>query len=145
MHRHHIIPRYRGGSDDPSNIIEVTIPQHALWHFCNWQLWRDERDYCAWKGLAGLMSKKEILGMLSKSGKTKAIKPKVASLMIASDTTMQCIKCGSISNLVGSESLGHSVRRMRVCPKCGHKFLTYEIPQTEIVEAEEFVRSGHAR
>jgi len=46
---------------------------------------------------------------------------------------------------MGSESLGHTVRRIRVCPKCGHKFLTYEIAQIDLSEAEEFVKSGHAR
>ena len=33
MDRHHIIPKHAGGSDDPSNIIEVTRPQHAELHF----------------------------------------------------------------------------------------------------------------
>ena len=31
-HRHHIIPRHAGGSNDPSNIVELTIEEHALAH-----------------------------------------------------------------------------------------------------------------
>jgi hypothetical protein len=32
-HKHHIIPRHAGGSDDPSNLIEVTIEEHAKLHY----------------------------------------------------------------------------------------------------------------
>jgi len=145
LHRHHILPRYRGGSNEPSNIVEVTVRQHAMWHFCNWQLWNDDRDYCAWKGLAGLINKKQILGHLSAAKRKSLIDPRVAKMEIDCDETMKCVKCGSVSNLMGSESLGHTVRRIRVCPKCGHKFLTYEIAQIDLSEAEEFVKSGHAR
>ena len=31
-HKHHIIPRHAGGTDHPSNIVELTIRQHALAH-----------------------------------------------------------------------------------------------------------------
>ena len=31
-HRHHIIPRHAGGTDDPSNIIELSVEEHAEAH-----------------------------------------------------------------------------------------------------------------
>ena len=49
IHRHHIMPKYRGGTDDEANLIDVTPTQHAMYHFANWQLWKDHRDFCAWK------------------------------------------------------------------------------------------------
>lgn len=58
-HRHHIIPSYRGGTDEPENLVRVTIKQHAMFHFANWQLWGDRRDFWAWRGLAGLATHKE--------------------------------------------------------------------------------------
>ena len=31
-HLHHIIPKHMGGSDDPSNLIEMTVEEHAEAH-----------------------------------------------------------------------------------------------------------------
>lgn len=69
-HEHHIIPKYEGGSDDPSNIVELTVTQHAMWHFAEWQRkgrWEDEK---AWRGLAGIISHEEVLHQVqSESGR----------------------------------------------------------------------------
>ena len=48
-----------GGTDDPSNLIERTIEQHAEDHrllFIKYGHWQDE---LAWKGLAGLITHEE--------------------------------------------------------------------------------------
>ena len=37
-HKHHIIPKHMGGTNHPSNLVEVTIEQHAALHK---QLWED--------------------------------------------------------------------------------------------------------
>jgi hypothetical protein len=42
-----------GGSDDPSNLVEVTHTQHIMFHFANWQLWRQRGDYIAYKAMSG--------------------------------------------------------------------------------------------
>ena len=52
-HKHHIVPKYEGGSDDPSNLVELTVTQHAMWHFAEWQRKGREEDRLAWKGLSG--------------------------------------------------------------------------------------------
>lgn len=31
-HKHHIIPKHAGGSDDPSNIVVLTVEEHAEAH-----------------------------------------------------------------------------------------------------------------
>lgn len=61
MHKHHIVPRYKGGTDEPENLVEVSITQHAMYHFCNYQLWGNVEDYVAWRGLSGQISEAEFL------------------------------------------------------------------------------------
>ena len=58
MHKHHVTPKYR----DPNSktTVEVTVTQHAMFHFCNWQLWGDLRDWVAWKGLAKEIGAEEL-------------------------------------------------------------------------------------
>ena len=53
-HKHHIIPRHMGGSDEPSNLIELTPFEHAEAHRVLYEkhgLWQ---DFVAWQGLAKL-------------------------------------------------------------------------------------------
>lgn len=65
-HTHHIIPKYAGGSDDLDNLVSLTVTQHAMWHFAEWQRKGDERDRLAWLGLAGIIGKEEIVERLTK-------------------------------------------------------------------------------
>jgi hypothetical protein len=67
-HKHHILPKYKGGADDPSNLVKVSVTQHAMFHYCNWQMWRDKRDWLAWKGLIGEISQEERVRELRKLG-----------------------------------------------------------------------------
>ena len=85
-HIHHIIPQYRGGTDDLSNLIEVSVTRHAMFHFCNWQLWKDNRDLLAWKGLVGEISKEEMILSLrrlggQKGGRVNGEKPETKARM----------------------------------------------------------------
>jgi hypothetical protein len=73
-HKHHIIPKHMGGSDDPSNLVYVTIEQHANLHK---QLWEDLgywQDRVAWQGLSRMLGKDEIISEVirrSQSGRKK--------------------------------------------------------------------------
>ena len=70
-HKHHIVPRHMGGTDDPSNIIELTIEDHAEAHRILYETYGDERDKVAWQGLLGLIPKAEIMTELHKLGRRK--------------------------------------------------------------------------
>ena len=53
-HKHHVIPRHMGGSDDPSNLIELTPLEHAEAHRLLYEQHGHWQDYVAWQGLAKL-------------------------------------------------------------------------------------------
>ncbi len=69
-HKHHLTPKYLGGSDKPQNLVEVSTTQHAMFHYCNWCLWKNEEDKIAWRALAGYSKKEEIIHqVISLAGK----------------------------------------------------------------------------
>ena len=52
-HKHHIIPRHMGGNDEPSNIIEVSVEEHAQLHFALYLEHGKWQDYIAAVTLSG--------------------------------------------------------------------------------------------
>ena len=60
-HKHHIIPKHMGGTDDPSNLIYLTIEEHAEAHKKLWEKHGHWQDELAYKGLSKLISKDEII------------------------------------------------------------------------------------
>lgn len=55
-HKHHIIPKHAGGTDDPSNLILLTVEEHAEAHRLLYEEHGRLQDYYAWKGLSGQIS-----------------------------------------------------------------------------------------
>ncbi len=53
FHRHHIIPRHAGGTDDPSNIERVTVAEHADRHRLLYEEHGRWQDRVAWLTLSG--------------------------------------------------------------------------------------------
>jgi hypothetical protein len=58
-HNHHIIPRHAGGSDDPSNIVRLTVEEHAEAHRILYETYGRIEDKIAWKMLSGKTSETE--------------------------------------------------------------------------------------
>lgn len=76
-HIHHIIPKHMGGTDDPSNLIQLTIEEHAEAHRKLWEEHGNEYDRAAWLGLSSQIGKDEILSLvLSEAGKRSYQKSK---------------------------------------------------------------------
>jgi hypothetical protein len=65
LHKHHIIPRHAGGSDDPSNIVELTVAEHAQAHKELYRKHGRKEDFIAWKGLSGMLGKEDIIAIMS--------------------------------------------------------------------------------
>ena len=67
-HVHHIIPKYLGGTDEPANLIELSVEEHAEAHRILYEQYGNIQDFCAWKGLSGILSKEEIVEILCSVG-----------------------------------------------------------------------------
>lgn len=94
-HRHHIIPRYMGGTDVVENLVEVSVTQHAIFHYCNYQLWKNEEDKIAWKMLGGQITAGEAhLEARKLGGKRGAqkIKEKLQNPEVLKEYKKQCKK-----------------------------------------------------
>ena len=61
LHKHHIIPRHAGGTDDESNLVYLTVEEHAETHRLLYEQYNRQEDYLAWKGLTGLIGKDEMI------------------------------------------------------------------------------------
>jgi hypothetical protein len=60
-HNHHILPRHAGGSNDPSNLIALTVAEHAEAHRLLFEENGRQEDKLAWLGLLALIGKDELL------------------------------------------------------------------------------------
>ena len=61
MHKHHKIPRHMGGTDDPTNIYECSVEEHAELHLALYLEHGHWQDWYAAMGLAGIIGKEEIV------------------------------------------------------------------------------------
>jgi hypothetical protein len=61
FHKHHIIPKHAGGTDDPSNLIYLTVEEHAEAHKLLFEQCGRWQDKLAWKALSGVIGKEEII------------------------------------------------------------------------------------
>ena len=67
-HKHHIIPKHAGGSDDPKNLTELSVKDHAEAHRLLYYKYGKHEDYVAWKGLERQIGKEEIFLQTSSIG-----------------------------------------------------------------------------
>jgi hypothetical protein len=55
-HNHHIVPRHAGGTDDPSNIVKLTVEEHAEAHRILYEKYGRWQDHVAWLSLSKQIS-----------------------------------------------------------------------------------------
>jgi hypothetical protein len=58
-HKHHIVPKHQGGTDDPSNLIKVNIAMHAFMHKMLYEEHHNPYDLIAYKVLSHNMTFEE--------------------------------------------------------------------------------------
>ena len=60
-HIHHIVPRHAGGTDDPDNLVKVTVEEHAELHFARYLQYGEMGDWVAANTLSGQMTQAEAI------------------------------------------------------------------------------------
>lgn len=114
-HKHHIIPKHRGGSNDPSNLVEVSLTQHAMFHYCEWKLHEKRADYIAWKRLVGNLSDKELVHQkLIMAGEKGGRKVKELGLGIFSLSKEQRSEIGKKAGKIGGAKGGASKSEKKI-------------------------------
>ena len=86
-HKHHIVPRHMGGTDDPDNLVLLSIEEHAQAHLTLYEKYGKTEDLFAYKSLSNQMDEerqraRSILGGKKSSNaglaKTEEHKKKIA-------------------------------------------------------------------
>lgn len=67
-HNHHIIPKHAGGTDEPSNIVKLTVAEHAEAHRLLFETYGREWDRIAWLGLSGIVGREEVVYLANRQG-----------------------------------------------------------------------------
>lgn len=44
LHRHHVLPKHSGGTDDESNFTYLTIREHIIAHYLLWKIYKNPND-----------------------------------------------------------------------------------------------------
>jgi len=82
-HKHHIIPKHAGGTDDPSNLVKLTVEEHAEAHKLLFEQHGRWQDKVAWLTLSGQMTCAEAIKItqsLSNKGEKNPMYGKTGSL-----------------------------------------------------------------
>lgn len=67
-HKHHIIPKHMGGSNDPSNLIELSVEEHSQAHLKLYEQHGKKEDLCAYYMLSGKSQDPEFKKMVCSLG-----------------------------------------------------------------------------
>jgi hypothetical protein len=76
-HKHHIIPKHAGGTDEPSNLVLLSIEEHAQAHLNLYSEYGRREDKLAWLGLSKMISKQEIIQELTTLAGNKTVSMQV--------------------------------------------------------------------
>ena len=96
-----------GGTDDPENLIELTIEEHAEAHRKLYEEFGKIEDLWAWKGLSGQIGKEELLRQISQENGRKVFENKLGIFSMTNEERLPyLIKGGKTSGKQNAES-GH--------------------------------------
>jgi hypothetical protein len=106
-HKHHIIPKHAGGTDDPSNIVTLTIQEHAEAHFILYKTYGRWQDYIAWLALENSIPKAKIIKLkqsLATKGK-KQTKEHIEKRKLIGEKNPMYGKTGELNPMYGKKGI----------------------------------------
>ena len=123
MHKHHIVPKHMGGTDDPDNLVELTVQEHADAHNLLWCLHKNPLDKIAELGLLGQITMSEAARLAHKYGSgrkpgyshTQEWKDNMSKLMTNREHTWG----DKISAAMKGRKFPGRTYPERECPHCG--------------------------
>lgn len=72
-HKHHIVPKHAGGTDDPTNIVHLTIEEHAEAHRVLFETYGRWQDNAAYTGLLKIYSKEDHHKIIARNSGMKTV------------------------------------------------------------------------
>lgn len=121
-HKHHIIPKHMGGSDDPANLIELTRKEHAEAHLRLYEQFEKKEDLGAYYLLTGQTDKAaEISSSLGGAvqGKINARNGHMSRIQKLSNVVEAGKKGGATTIARGKGSFGDPIERLKSASKGG--------------------------
>jgi hypothetical protein len=109
FHKHHLIPRHAGGTDDPSNLIKVNTALHAFLHKQVYEEHGRWQDKIAYETLSGHISNEEAIREAQRLGQLGKKKPAHVGLAVAESNRK---RIGDNHPLYGKKRPEETLRKM---------------------------------
>ena len=135
-HKHHIIPKHMGGTDDPSNLIELTREEHAQAHMTLYEEFGKREDLGAYYLITGQTDEAaKIASSLGGKvqGKINAENGHMRNIQKMSDCSEAGKKGGAATIASGKGAFGNPIERLKSCSKGGK------------VQGKKNAESGHLK
>lgn len=135
-HIHHIIPRHMGGTDDPSNLIELSRKEHAQAHLKLYEQYGKKEDLGAYYLLTG---QTDAAAKISSSlggtvqGKINAENGHMRRIQKLANPSEAGKKGGAATMASGKGAFGDPIERLKSCVKGGQ------------VQGRKNAESGHLK
>ena len=123
-HIHHIIPKHMGGTDDPSNLIELTVEEHSHAHLRLYEQYGKKEDLCAYYMLSGKNQDPEFVKLRAQIGGAASSHQRVKSgltgkeifygrVISEEEDFANCSKGGNVQGKINSLS-GHMTQIQKI-------------------------------
>lgn len=147
-HNHHIIPRHAGGTDDPSNIIRLTLLEHAEAHKVLFETYGKLEDKLAWLMLSGRTEEGEetrkILSKIASQTPEAREKRRISQLgKKASPKTIEKLRQSHLGKILSSEQkqkIGNALKNHPVSKETREKLRAAHLGKKKPPLTEEHKR-----